>query len=525
MASKKLLDLAEELVSPAITKKPKAKVRPKAKSKPKAVYASPSTKVGEGTNIDLSTVTLPEMSRVPGADPNFGPTGRISTRVPKRGKETLPETYSGALTIGQEQMEQGGTLGKNMEFTSQFPGFGALKGLPPEDAAKIYNAIQRKNIEFTLDRLPPEFQDRSKMWYVGANRIAEELSNKYGIPRSSASGALAALSPQMDWFKNASLGERVIDTLIAKRDVPWSAEMDAIPKKYPAFTSPTKNAGVPNYETWASIRGKKLSELETPIQKAMWIRAYDEAHNPKTYRAITPEGELGDIMLSASGKPMDIGWGGFGEISKAVQAAESGGDFNKISDAMGSQHKVRNFFNNIEVPFSDQGDITVDTHQIAVGAFRPLAGSDDLTNQGLGGMFKNAPTGSMGNYGQQADNVRAVAADRGLLPREAQSISWEGIRGLFDVKTPKTKQMVDDIWRAYDRGDLSQDQALAMIEERMGGFKMPTWFSEPSPKRSIGRGNSTMYGLGGLLGMGLLDQALDDQDKDAQMSGLLGRGI
>jgi len=265
MASKKLLDLAEELVSPTVNKKPKPKVKPKVPAKLKAVVAKPSTSVSEGTNIDLSTVTLPEMSRVPGADPNFGPTGRISTRVPKRGKETLPETYSGALTIGQEQMEQGGTLGKNMEFTSQFPGFEALKGLPPEDAAKIYNDMQRRNIEFTLDRLPPEFQDRSKMWYVGANRIAEELSSKYGIPRSSASGALAALSPQMDWFKNASLGERVIDTLIAKRDVPWSAEMDAIPKKYPAFTSPTKNAGVPNYETWASIRGKKLSELETPI--------------------------------------------------------------------------------------------------------------------------------------------------------------------------------------------------------------------------------------------------------------------
>ena len=488
----KIKDLVDEIVKPA------AKAAKKT-SKSKKIKKVPA-KVQEGTKVDLSGIKLPEMDRMPGADPNFGPTGRISTRVPKRGKETLPETYSGALTIGQEQMEQGGTLGKNMDFTAQYPGFEALKGLPPEEAAKVYNEMQRKNIEFTLDRLSPEFQDRSKMWYVGANKIADELGNKYGIPRSSASGVLAALSPQMDWFKNASLGERVIDTLMTKRDVPWSSEMDAIPKRYPSFTSGTKNSGVPNYETWASIRGKKLSELETPLQKAMWIRAYDEAHNPKTYRAITPEGELGEIMLSASGKPMNIGWGGFGEISKAVQSAESGGDFKTISDAMGAQHKVRNFFNNIEVPYSTAGDITVDTHQIAVGAFRPLAGSDKLTDQGLGAMFKNASTGSMGNYGQQADNVRAVAADRGLLPREAQSISWEGIRGLFDAKNEKTKQMVDDIWRAYDRGDLTQEQALNMIEERMGGFKMPTWFNEPSPKRSIGRGNSTMYGLLGALG-------------------------
>ena len=77
--------------------------------------------------------------------------------------------------------------------------------------------MQRENLNWIMDKLPQEFQDRAKYWYVGANRFSEELAIKYGIPRQSMSGVLAALSPQMDWFKNASLGERVVDAVINNR--------------------------------------------------------------------------------------------------------------------------------------------------------------------------------------------------------------------------------------------------------------------------------------------------------------------
>jgi hypothetical protein len=148
------------------------------------------------------------------------------------------------------------------------------------------------------------------------------------------------------------------------------------------------------------------------------------------------------------------------------------------------------------------GDITVDTHAIAVGNMRPLAGSDPLVTQGLGGMFKSTPTGARGNYGQQADNYRAVAQEYGYLPRETQSITWEGIRGLFTNKSAKAKQNAEAIWQAHARGDLTQQQALNMLEEQSGGFTMPGWFNEPNPRRSIATGGRTMYGIpaAGLLG-------------------------
>ena len=49
--------------------------------------------------------------KVPGANPSFGPTGRISTRVPREGTPKTggdrpkPEVYSGGLTIGRSAME------------------------------------------------------------------------------------------------------------------------------------------------------------------------------------------------------------------------------------------------------------------------------------------------------------------------------------------------------------------------------------------------------------------------------------
>jgi hypothetical protein len=494
--------------------------------------------------VDFNEVARVGDNTVPEGNPEFSPTGRISTRMPikpkKEGGGVDPAVYSGELTIGRDVMEEGGTLKKNMEylasrreqsddvvnkgkdnerplFTSStpnpyadigdvpyFPGFKALEGMSTEDRAKFVSAMQQENLEWIMNKIPKEFQDRAKLWYTGANRFSEELASKYGVPRQSMSGVLAALSPQKDWFQNASLGERVADAVINNRNFPWSSEMEAVVKQYPVFKTGGRGR---NAAIWESIRGKKYSELETTPQKAMWVRAFDEAHNPKTYRALTPEGDLGDIV-TAGNKTRDISWGGFNTIEKAVDALESGGDFNILSDAMGDMHKVRNFFNNIEVPFSDMGDVTIDTHAIAAALMRPLGGDDRLVAQGLGAVGgKDAKTGAKGNYGFIADDYRAVAGNRGLLPRETQSITWEAIRSLFNNKSDNVKRRVNTIWSRVDDGSLTQQQALDLIEAEVGGFPQTQQVLTPRTNRSIGDGrSSTMFAAGGLLTAGAMEE-------------------
>lgn len=494
--------------------------------------------------VDFNEVARVGDNTVPEGNPEFSPTGRISTRMPiipkKEGGGVDPAVYSGELTIGRDVMEEGGTLKKNMEylasrreqsddvvnrgkdnerplFTSStpnpyadigdvpyFPGFKALEGMSVEDRAKFVSAMQQENLEWLMNKIPKEFQDRAKLWYTGANRFSEELASKYGVPRQSMSGVLAALSPQKDWFQNASLGERVADAVINNRNFPWSSEMEAVVTQYPVFRTGGRGR---NAAIWESIRGKKYSELETTPQKAMWVRAFDEAHNPKTYRALTPEGDLGDIV-TAGNKTRDISWGGFNTIEKAVDALESGGDFNILSDAMGDMHKVRNFFNNIEVPFSDMGDVTIDTHAIAAALMRPLGGDDRLVAQGLGAVGgKDAKTGAKGNYGFIADDYRAVASNRGLLPRETQSITWEAIRSLFNNKSDNVKRRVNTIWSRVDDGSLTQQQALDLIEAEVGGFPQTQQVLTPRTNRSIGDGrSSTMFAAGGLLTAGAMEE-------------------
>lgn len=447
--------------------------------------------------------------------------GRISTRQPTA-KNVVDTGLNGDLIIDTKSMIEGGTLKNNLDFVSNYSGMQALKGMNPEEGAKYLQEMQKANLRFVTDRLPVEYRDRGKEWYVGANRIASELGQEFGVPRASMSGVLAALSPQMDWFKNVSLAERVANAAIRNRNAPWTEEMSLVAKKYPKFTSPK------NKPVWDSIKGKTYADLETLEQKAMWIRAFDEANSPKKYRSVTPEGDLGDFVKTKSGEDKSVSWGGFDTIKKAVIALESNGDFKTLSDAMGTRHKVRNFFNNIEVPYSDFGDITVDTHAIAAAYMRPLSGTDDLTESGLGMKGgSSAKTGSQGMYGLIADSYRDLAKDYGYLAREMQSITWEAVRGLFppEFKTPKNKALVDSLWKSVDNGAISQDVALKEIEKLAGGFTPPSWLTEKPLNKSFGKGDSTMRMVapiaGAGAGAGLLGAGMTRQEDQQPQQGIL----
>jgi hypothetical protein len=425
---------------------------------------------------------------------------RASTRFPTAAKAT-EDPLKQQLTIGASELRNSPTFEHNMGLLGDYPGFAHLKGMPAEDAMRGYIDQARGNMNYLYDNAPQIMKDRSPLWYDGANNLSGALAQRYGIDRQSSSAALAALSPQMDWFKNASLAERVGDVIFSPTaSKKMSSEMEAFAKGSPALNNPA------NAELFKSIQGKMFSELTDPLDQALWIRLYDEAHNPRSYRTIMPEGLLGDFVTNGDGSQAKIGWGALGEIEKAVKAYQSGGDMNVISPMLGTKHKVRSFYNNIELPNDRRfGDVTADTHQVAAAQMRPLSGSTPAVAHNLAsGLAKNkqpagyvaekssALDGVQGTYGLVADATRLAAQDQGMLPRQMQSGTWEPVRELFPstFKSAKNAERVDDVWRARDAGDLTIEQARKAILDLAGGIGEPSWARRGSAATDPNRGST-----------------------------------
>jgi hypothetical protein len=401
---------------------------------------------------------------------------RVSTRFPDAVKAT-EDPLRQHLSIGTAEMKlDPENFAYNTSLLSRYPGFEKLKGMSADEAAQAYIDQAKGNLQYLYDRSPAEMHLRSPRWYEGANEISDALASRWGVPRQSASAALASLSPQKDWFMNASLGERVGDIVTAN------------PRATSDMAAWVRGKLADDPESMAMIRameGKRLDRVD-PEAAALFVRAYDEAHNTRAYRSILPEGYFGDFIQTQKGEPSKVAWGTYGDIGKAVRAIQSGGDMDVISPLLGGKHKVRSFYNNIELPFDARfGDITGDTHQVAAAQMRPLSGTAEAVQQHLasGGSAgatnarSSSVSGVQGTYGLVADATRQFAAENGLLPRAGQSATWEPVRELFpaDWKNARNATAVDDIWRAHDRGEITLDQARDAVFNLAGGIGTPEW--------------------------------------------------
>jgi hypothetical protein len=188
--------------------------------------------------------------------------------------------------------------------------------------------------------------------------------------------------------------------------------------------------------------------------------------------------------MNSDGKtPTKTGWGSLNEIGKAIVIFDNPSKAN-ISASLGEMHKVRNFYNNIYAPNDASGAVTIDTHAVAAGLLRPLSGNsrEVLHNFGSGIIGEGGPknssiTGVQGTYGIYAEAYRRAAQERGILPREMQSITWEAVRGLFPdtFKTATNADKIDSIWLQYRKGKLSQDEARNEVFNAAGGINAPEW--------------------------------------------------
>jgi hypothetical protein len=472
----------------------------------------------------------PDDFYTPGAAIGDEHTHRIASRLPTTARAT-EDPLTTPLVVDLASMKNDpGKFAHNMDLIagrlmpSAYVGFRPTS-TEPDAIAQEFIAYIVDNLLWVHDQIDPTTRARSKQWYVGANNLANRLSSEYNMPLQAVAAVMAALSPQKDWFQNASLGERLID--IHEKfirgnmtgftpDAPmvdWATQkwLTMPPrkkvKKRKTHTDPKKEeaalirdnrskdkrrrdraAKQKDIEVWRSRIGNVLTtpyaDLSTGEHRAIWLRVYDEAHNPRGYRTLTPEGNW---ISDAGGK---VAWNSFVEIGKGINALLDP-SFENLTAVMGNKNKVRNFYNNILAPNNMHGDVTIDTHAVAVGLLRGLSGNSAEVHHNFGSspMASKRPddwvpakndndTGAQGTYGIWAEAYRAAADARGLKPREMQSITWEAVRGLFTASFKQSQanvDRIDNVWKDYDNKTLTLQEARTKVLDIANGFNEPEW--------------------------------------------------
>ena len=407
----------------------------------------------------------------------------VSTRFPTgKGDE---DPIQQLLVNDYQSYVESPIFAKNMVKVKEYSNLTKTEqSLPDEQASEALIEHAKDNLLSIHDAVPQSTRAIAKQWYKGANKIVQRIADKHGITLAQASAVAANLSPQKDWYQNASLAERVIDIYNENISAPFDDQMKARAEEIYFHKGVGIKSIAANREKLEIIQGKSLQALvdegvSTHIL-GMWVRTYDQTYNSPSYRLVSPDGKFLDYATNSDGKTQSkAAWGSLGEIGKAVSVLVDGSQEN-ISRSLGSKNKVRNFYNNIFTPDATEGYVTIDTHAVAAALMKPLSGNSLEVNHNFGGLgiSNSAVTGHNGTYSIYEEAYRRAAADRGILAREMQSITWEAVRGLFTATYKSQKQnvvFVQGVWNQYNDGKLSLDEARAKINEHSGGIQRPDW--------------------------------------------------
>ena len=370
----------------------------------------------------------------------------------------------------------------------------------PQKAKEIYVEWLKNNLIKLHNSVPKKIRVRAKLWYDGSRKIAEEFSETYGTSVRQAAGVLAALSPQKNWFYNVTQARQVIAIWKTKEEFGTSPEVmeQTIEEiievaKAPAAAKKGKSearkkaldaeAKQERREAFEPVRGKTVGELyaiyektglEDDLTSVGWaVRARAQAQFGREANAFTPEGKDLGPYTNEEGKVLKNTWGSISEITKSINILADD-SLDTISENLGNEHKVRNFYNNIINPNDARGYVTIDTHAVAAAHILPFGASARPVkhNFGTNAIGNMAAEGFNGSYHMYQDAYDQAARELKLLPRELQSIVWEAIRGIYpqNLKNEAYLQEKASVWEQNNENT---------ARERLAGQKIrdPFWFN------------------------------------------------
>jgi len=387
--------------------------------------------------------------------------GMVSTRQPGVRSPEYGELTD--LTISLDALRR-----DPKAFESHLDVMEAYPGIRPNTKrtleARAQNIIDQEteNLLYLWDRAGPEKTARNRQWYTGANRVADKIRGPY--TKEQAAGVIAALSPQNFWDNNVSIAQRLI-------------RMRANPPAYDARMTAKLDEIAPNISEKGlvdSVKNKEFDELTNNRQRAVWLRAYDEATQDRTMRAVLPTGEFGDVLLTQVGKPRLSAWKDTKSIEKALNILDDGSVEN-VSANLGNAHKVRNFYNSIIYPKNLRGEMVGDTHAAGAAVLTPVSASSPEAMHLMGSSVKGmvnpkrpANSGIFGTYPLVQEGYRQAAREANALPKEMQSVTWEEARDLFPGEMKRSKQALQqllDAQAAVKSGLMSRAELLRVFED------------------------------------------------------------
>lgn len=442
---------------------------------------------------------------------------RVSTRTPS--PVQVPDVHSSAdYQVGADSFNasEGGKKvpyqQRTAELIAQQPGFERFAGGNYLDPSEVHEAF----VDHLADNLralhgevaKTDWGPDSANWYDGANALATNAGEQYGTTTRQASAMLARLSPGTPWDMNVAQFNRTAAILANHSDSPMTDAMaDLYNSKY---APPTLGDGVTKNKEYKPAWADGYRTISTPDaatgqlprlsdlhgeDAGLFVRLHDEAHNPDytTYNLVKPDGTYGGAM------PDKYTPNSNGNLGGAISIYRDG-SLENISQELGDGHKIRSFHNNIVSPNAGS-DVTIDTHAMAAANMMPWGVSRPEVAYGFGnsprapfpphpagadatwltGAKGGAATGSDGLYPLYAEAYRRVADDLGILPRQLQSMTWEGIKGLYEPAARRGRMGTDllnensDLWRQVENGTVSRADAQAQILGR--GISTPRWAS------------------------------------------------
>lgn len=349
---------------------------------------------------------------------------------------------------------------KVLAKAQELPGFGQAETL--DDVV----ALLEHNVEQTYQRgIQHEDSELWKTWYPLGNKLGAEWAMAAGVHPDVAYAVIARLSPQSDWDANLVMASEVIrildqDPVITDdlRDIGMSLMQEINSRR----KTPLSDDELPSIEV-----GKKLSEL-SPEAAAHVVRGMSQAEGTKL-----PDGS-------------GFRWQSEYNLARSVEMfrAAKADDYGAIDGLLGVDMKIRSFYNNLRDPFDTNfGEVTVDTHATGIALGVPLTTSareittsmerqallsydgqrGKLSSLNVLGSPSSTKAGVKGMYPLIADAYRNVAARRGVLPREVQSVTWEQWR--YDWPAISRKKWVLDTVRGIHHEMGHNERADAAIEE------------------------------------------------------------